>query len=244
MVSHKEKNTGGNLGKMIKVKNLKRIYNKETVPVKALNGVTFEVKPGEFIAVMGPSGSGKSTLLHILGLLDNQTSGEYTINELNASILPETEKTYYRLTQLGYVFQEYALIDEMTALGNVILALMMEGMSKKEAEKYAKKALDRVGLEGKYDRLQSQLSGGERQRVAVARAIASDPHVLFADEPCANLDTRTSAIVLDVFKKLNKEFGLTIIMVTHEDWHTKYVSRIINLKDGKIEKDIRKRKTK
>lgn len=222
---------------MIKVKNMFKIYNHETVPVHALNGVSFEIKPGEFIAIMGPSGSGKSTLLHILGLLDNLSKGEYKIKELRATLLPEAEKSYYRLTQMGYVFQEYALIEEMTALGNVSIPILMQGKSRKDADRIAKIALDLVGLAGKYNRLDSQLSGGERQRVAIARAIVSKPKILFADEPCANLDTKTSEQVLEIFKKLNKELGLTVIMVTHEDWHVKYVSRIIELKDGRIISD-------
>lgn len=224
---------------MIKVKNLIKIYNHETVPVTALNGLTFNIDKGEFIAVMGPSGSGKSTLLHILGLLDDQTKGFYYINDLEVSKLPEEEKSYYRLAQLGYVFQEYALIEEMTIQDNVAIPLLMNGITKKEAERISREALDLVGLSGKYKRLESQISGGERQRVAIARAIVSKPKIIFADEPCANLDTQTSEQILELFKKLNKQLGITIIMVTHEDWHVKYVSRIIKLLDGKIVGDTR-----
>ncbi len=222
---------------MLNIINLKKIYSSESVPIKAVNGVTFDVKKGEFVAIMGPSGSGKSTLLHILGLLDKQTSGTYKINTLEISNLPEREKSYYRLTQLGYVFQEYALIDEMTVLGNVSLSPLMQGKSKKEVEHMAKIAIDEVGLAGKYDRLQSQLSGGERQRVAIARAIVSKPQILFADEPCANLDTKNSEQVLELFKYLNKTNNLTIIMVTHEPWHIKYVSRLLQLRDGLLVRD-------
>ena len=222
---------------IIKAANLKKVYNPETVPVRALRGVSFGINSGDFIAVMGPSGSGKSTLLHILGLLDNPTEGEYYINRVNVAGLPESVKSYYRLTEVGYVFQEYALIDEMTALGNVQLSLLMEGMGKKEAGLTARKALERVGLGGKYGRLQSELSGGERQRVAIARSIVSEPQIIFADEPCANLDSRTSRQVLDVFRNLNRELGITIVMVTHEEWHTRYVSRVIRLRDGLIVSD-------
>lgn len=237
MVSNKGANIKSNLGKMIKVKNLTKIYNHETVPVHALNGVSFNIEKGEFIAIMGPSGSGKSTLLHILGLLDTQTRGTYFINDISLATLPEEQKSFYRLSQLGYVFQEYAIIEEMTVLGNVVLPLIMAGMSKKDAEKQAKEIIDIVGLKGMYYRVESQLSGGERQRVAIARAIVSKPKILFADEPCANLDTQTSAQILEIFKKLNKELKITIIMVTHEDWHVKYVSRIIKLMDGSIVSD-------
>ncbi|MDD5133105.1 MAG: ABC transporter ATP-binding protein [Candidatus Nanoarchaeia archaeon] len=225
---------------MMKVKNLIKVYNPETIPVHAVNGISFEIEKGDFVAIIGASGSGKSTLLHMLGLLDLPTKGEYTINNLNIVKLPEEEKTLYRLLQIGYVFQEYALVEEMTALGNVSIPLIMQGKSKKEAEKLAKEALDIVGLRGMYNRTEDQLSGGERQRVAIARAIVAKPKILFADEPCANLDSKTSEQVLEVFKKLNHELKLTIIMVTHEEWHIKYADRVIKLRDGVIEYDKRK----
>ena len=222
---------------MIKIKNLERHYKTGDIIVKALNGVSFEVKPGEFIAIMGPSGSGKTTMLRILGLIDKPTNGSYTINNLNLVDLPEEERNYYRLTQLGYVFQDYALVNEMTVAENVYLLSLMEGKTKKEAVFISKEALDRVGLGDKLDRVPDQISGGEKQRVAVARAIAKKPRILFADEPCANLDTQTSEQVLEVLKILNEKFGQTIVMVTHEAWHTRYVSRIISLKDGLIASD-------
>jgi putative ABC transport system ATP-binding protein len=222
---------------MIRIKNLERYYISGSVIVKALNGVSFEVDKGEFIAIMGPSGSGKTTMLRILGLLDKPTNGEYVINNLDLVNLPEEERTYYRLTQLGYVFQDYALINEMSAAENIYILSLMEGKSKKESLLTAKEALEKVGMRGMLYRIPDQLSGGEKQRVAVARAISKKPKIFFADEPCANLDTNTSEQVLEVFKTLNKKYGQTIIMVTHEDWHIKYVSRIIKLKDGKIVSD-------
>ena len=227
---------------MINIKDLTRYYKSGEGIVKALNGVSFEIKKGEFIAIMGPSGSGKTTMLRILGLLDKPTKGKYTINNLNVVHLPEEERNYYRLTQLGYVFQDYALMAEMSALENVYVLSLMEGKSKKESITIANSALVNVGLGDKGNRIPDQLSGGEKQRVAVARAIAKHPRILFADEPCANLDTQTSKQVLEVFKTLNKKFGQTIVMVTHEEWHTKYVSRIIRLKDGLIISDKKKRK--
>ena len=229
--------------KIILVKNLKRYYGTGETAVKALNGVSFEILKGEFVAIMGASGSGKTTLLRILALLDDATDGEYTIRGLEVSSLPEAERSYYRLTQVGYVFQDYALINEMSAAENVYVLSMMEGKSKKESYEIALEALDKVGLQGKYDRVPGELSGGEKQRVAIARAIAKKPDIMFADEPCANLDTNNSKQVLDVFKELNEKYGQTIVMVTHEPWHVEYVSRVITLEDGIIISDERKNKT-
>ncbi|MFY1110769.1 MAG: ABC transporter ATP-binding protein [Methanosarcinaceae archaeon] len=227
---------------MIIVKNLKRYYGTGETAVKALRGVSFEIKKGEFVAIMGASGSGKTTLLRILALLDDATDGEYTIRGLKVSSLPEAERSYYRLTQVGYVFQDYALINEMTSAENVYVLSMMEGKSRKESYKTALEALDKVGLKEKHNRIPDELSGGEKQRVAIARAIAKKPDILFADEPCANLDTRNSKQVLDVFKELNEKYGQTIIMVTHEPWHTEYVDRVITLEDGSLVSDEQKRR--
>lgn len=224
---------------MIVVKNLKRYYGSGDTAVKALNDVSFEINKGEFVAIMGASGSGKTTLLRILALLDDATGGEYTIRGLQVSNLPEAERSYYRLTQVGYVFQDYALINEMSAAENVYVLSMMEGKSKKEAYKVALEALDKVGLKDKPDRVPDELSGGEKQRVAIARAIAKKPDIMFADEPCANLDTGNSKQVLEVFKELNDNYGQTIVMVTHEPWHVDYVDRVITLEDGKIISDER-----
>ncbi|AGB49996.1 ABC-type antimicrobial peptide transport system, ATPase component [Methanomethylovorans hollandica DSM 15978] len=218
--------------KIIIVKDLKRYYGTGKTAVKALNGVSFEIKKGEFVAIMGASGSGKTTLLRILALLDDATDGIYTIRGLEVSSLPEAERSYYRLTQVGYVFQDYALINEMSAAENVYVLSMMEGKSKKESYRTALEALAKVGLNGKHDRVPDELSGGEKQRVAIARAIAKKPDIMFADEPCANLDTNNSKQVLDVFKELNEKYGQTIIMVTHEPWHVEYVNRVITLEDG------------
>ncbi len=222
---------------LIKIKNLERYYKTDSIIVKALNGVSFEIQKGEFIAIMGASGSGKTTMLRILGLIDKPTKGEYIINNLNVVDLPEEERTYYRLTQLGYVFQDYALIKEMSAVENISILSLMEGKNKKESIGEAHEALTKVGLGDKDKRVPDELSGGEKQRVAVARAIAKKPKILFADEPCANLDTHTSEQILEVLKELNQKYGQTIVMVTHEPWHTRYVSRLIQLKDGLIVSD-------
>jgi len=221
---------------MIQVKDLKRTYVVGKVEVHALKGVSFEVEKGEFLAIMGPSGSGKSTLLHQLGLLDTPTSGEIVIDGVDVIALSEHERTIFRLNQLGYVFQEYAILPELTALENVYLPSMM---MKKKREYYLKSSTDILETVGLGDRLHHhprELSGGEQQRVAVARALVNKPKILFADEPCANLDTKSSRPILELFKKLNEELGQTIVMVSHEEWHKKYVDRVIYLKDGVIEK--------
>ena len=220
---------------MITVKNLKRVYVMGKVKVHALNGVSFDIEKGEFVGIMGPSGSGKSTLLHQLGLLDTPTSGEIMIAGIDVIGLSDHEKTIFRLNQLGYVFQEYAILPELTAVENVYLPSMMIG---KKRELYLKKSIDILETVGLGERLYHrphELSGGEQQRVAVARALVNTPKIVFADEPCANLDTESSKQILALFTELNKELGQTIVMVTHEDWHKKYADRVIYLKDGLIE---------
>ncbi len=220
---------------MIKIQNLKRTYAGK-VPTMALKGISFEVKNGEFIAIMGRSGSGKSTLLHQLGLIDVPTGGKIYLDNADVTVLSEEERTRYRLEYLGYVFQEYALIIEFTALENVYLPAMAFGKNKEEYTKRALELLTLVGLGERADHYPNELSGGEQQRVAIARALINNPKILFADEPTANLDTISSKVVLELFRKLNKELKQTIVMVTHEPEDKKYVHRIIWLHDGLIEK--------
>lgn len=220
---------------MIKVKDLKKTYTGK-VPTPALKGVSFEIKRGEFVALMGRSGSGKSTLLHQLGLLDTPTGGSIIIDNIDVLALSESEKSLFRLSSLGYIFQEYALVAEFTAFENVHLPAMTLNDDHDTHKSRAKEFLEIVGLGDRMDHYPSELSGGEQQRVAIARALINNPKVLFADEPTANLDTTSSEVVLKLFKKLNKELKQTIIMVTHEPEDKKYVDRIIWLSDGFIEK--------
>jgi putative ABC transport system ATP-binding protein len=220
---------------IIETKDVTRIFRMGEVEVRALGGVSLKIKRGEFVAIMGSSGSGKSTFLNQLGLLDIPTSGAVIIDSVDTSKMSEKEKGNFRLHNLGYVFQDYALLPELSAIENVYLPLMMQGKSKEECQKTASLVLIAVGLEDRLNQFPSKMSGGQQQRVSIARALAHNPRVLFADEPCANLDSVASKQILELFKKFNKEEGQTIVMVTHEDWHMEYVDRIIRLKDGVLE---------
>jgi len=221
---------------MIKVKKLKKIYDMGTLKVKALDGVSIDIKKGEFVTLMGFSGSGKSTFLHQVGLLDTPTSGSIIIDNIDVLELSEKQKTLFRLNKLGYVFQEYAILGELTALENVYLPLLMIGKNKQDCISSAKEVLEKVGLGDRMDHFQKELSGGQQQRVAIARALVNKPKILFADEPTANLDSTSSIQILELFQELNRKYGQTIVMVTHEDFHKKYVDRVIYLKDGQVVK--------
>jgi putative ABC transport system ATP-binding protein len=219
---------------LIEIKDLSRIYTMGEVNVRALNNLTFDIKRGEFAAIMGKSGSGKSTLLHQLGLLDMPTSGEIIFNGNNILGLSESEKARFRLLKFGYVFQEYALLPELTALENVYLPAMALGRKKEEYMKAGTEVLEQVGLGTRLHHRPREMSGGEQQRVAIARALINKPDILFADEPTANLDSISSKQIIELFQKLNKETGLTILMVTHEPDDIKYVSMVVWLKDGEL----------
>lgn len=221
---------------MIQVKNLTKKFQSGESEIIALNDLTFSVPEGQFLAVTGKSGSGKSTLLYQLGLLDVPTSGEVYIDGTECTTLNESKRTTLRLNDLGYIFQDYAILPALTALENTMLPLLMQGDSFKVAEDRAKQALDKVGLLDRMNNLPSALSGGQQQRVSIARAIAHSPKIIFADEPTANLDTETSKNVIDAFVKLNKE-GQTIIMVTHEKEYAALAHRTILMTDGKIVSD-------
>lgn len=205
----------------------------------AVNEVDLRVESGEFLAITGRSGSGKSTLLYQLGLLDRPTSGRVFIDGQNVSELPDETRTYLRLRELGYIFQDYAILPSLSAIENVMLPLLMMGEEKGEAARMAEKALGKVGLGNKLKNLPSQLSGGEQQRVSIARAIGHEPKIIFADEPTANLDNETSKVVLEAFLGLHRE-GQTIIMVTHEKDYAELADRVIVLSDGKILSDKKK----
>ncbi len=216
--------------------DLKKTYNPDSpAPVHALKGVTLQVRKGEFVALMGRSGSGKSTFLHQVALLDTPTSGSIKINGKDVAYMSEEEKAMFRLEFIGYIFQDYALLPELTLFENVALPLMASGLSKSEYQDDVSNTIKSVGLEGLEDHLPSELSGGQQQRVSVARAIVNKPQLLFADEPTANLDSESSAQVLETLRELNKEFKQTIIMVTHEPDDEKYVDRVIWLKDGVLQ---------
>jgi len=221
---------------MIEVKNLIKNYYVGEVVTKVLRGIDLSVPSGQFLAVMGKSGAGKSTLLYQMSLLDEPTSGDVFLDGVDTSTLKSKERTRFRLEKLGYVFQEYALLPELTARENVMVPLIMEGIEKNQAIKIADNALIEVGLEHRLGYRPSQLSGGEQQRVAIARATSQDPDILFADEPTANLDTVSSKPVMNVLKELHAR-GQTIVMVTHEREYAQYAERVIHIEDGVIDRD-------
>jgi putative ABC transport system ATP-binding protein len=224
---------------MISSQKLVKKYISGDSELTVLKEINLEFKDGEFAAIIGPSGAGKSTLLYQLSLLDTPSSGEVFFDGQATSTLSEVRKTALRLEKMGFVFQDYALLPELTALENVALPILMQGASKREAEAKAFTALTRVGLADRKNNLPSQLSGGQQQRVSIARAIAHDPRVLFADEPTANLDSASSKIVIESFLDLHKE-GQTIIMVTHEMEYAELAKRVVELKDGVVVRDMLK----
>jgi len=218
---------------IISVKNLTKTYGNKNLETKVLRGVDLEVPEGEFLGIMGKSGAGKSTLMYQIGLLDHPTGGEIILNGANTENLDPKDRSQLRLDTLGYVFQDYALIPELTATENVMIPLLMQGKTKDEAVKISQSMLERVGLGHRVLNKPSQLSGGEQQRVSIARAMAHNPKILFADEPTANLDTASGQSIIELFKEIHQK-GQTIVMVTHEEEYAKYCDRIVYLEDGKI----------
>jgi len=221
---------------MISVKNLIKNYYNGQIETNVLKDISLSIEVGEFVAVMGKSGAGKSTLLYQISLLDIPTSGEIIVDGKDILALSELERTNFRLDNLGYIFQDYALVPELTALENVIIPLLMQGISGDEARTLGMKSLQELGLEGKSNNRPNQLSGGEQQRVSIARAIVQEPKILFADEPTANLDSVSSRVVIGSLERLHKK-GQTIVMVTHEEEYTVSCDRVIYLVDGKIDNE-------
>lgn len=218
---------------IITTKGLTRTFVNGDVETHVLKGIDFAARRGEFLAIMGRSGAGKSTFMYQVSLLDDPSGGEIVIDGHNTHTMTGEEKMLFRLRKFGYVFQDYALLPDLTAIENVALPLLMQGLSKQDAYAKSYDALSDIDLSHRIDSLPSQLSGGEQQRVSIARAIAHNPTVLFADEPTANLDNDSSRTVMNIFLELNKK-GQTIIMVTHEEPYAMMAERIVRLDDGKI----------
>lgn len=223
---------------MIEVTGLKKTYLLGHVEVAALRSVTFSIAQGEFVGIMGPSGSGKSTVLHQLGLLDTPSGGTIRLDGTEVSRLNDEQRTRFRLMHLGYVSQDYALVSELTVMENVAIPAIMQGKLLPECYAAATGVLGKVGLKKRLDHLVYELSGGEQQRVSIARVLVNNPSIVFADEPCANLDTDNSRTVLELFRTVNRELGQTIVMVSHELWHMEYFDRIIFIRDGVLDEEM------
>ena len=222
---------------MIKVSNLSKVFRTEEIETTALNGVSFEIKDGEFVAIMGPSGCGKSTLLNILGLLDNPTEGSYQFGDTEVAKLKEKDRTKFRKGNIGFVFQSFNLIDELNVYDNVELPLRYLNISASERKEKVTAILKRMNISHRAQHFPQQLSGGQQQRVAIARAVVSNPKLILADEPTGNLDSKNGREVMELLKELNSE-GTTIVMVTHSQKDAACAQRTINLFDGKIVSDV------
>lgn len=222
---------------LIELEGITRTYGSGEALVRALDGVDLTVEKGEFVAIMGPSGSGKSTAMNIIGCLDRPSGGHHRFNGVEVATLDQDQRALLRRNYLGFVFQGYNLLPRTTAIENVELPLIYKGQRKAERLVRAREALQRVGLEGREHHTPSQLSGGQQQRVAIARALAGEPMVMLADEPTGNLDTKRSVEIMELMQKLNREAGLTIVMVTHEEDMAAYASRLVVFTDGKVVRD-------
>ena len=222
---------------VILLKNVHKIYRTGEVEVHALQGVSLEVKQGEFVAVMGPSGSGKSTMMNIIGCLDRLSSGTYILDKIDVSTMSKNELADTRNTKIGFVFQAFNLIPRTTAIANVELPMVYAGVSPAERRARAEQALESLGIAEKAGSFPNQLSGGQQQRVALARAIASNPAIILADEPTGALDTKTADEIMRIFSQLNAERGITIVLVTHEADIALHAKRLVRFRDGLIQED-------
>jgi putative ABC transport system ATP-binding protein len=228
---------------LIEVKNISKVYRNDSVETVALDGVSFDVEKGEFLAIMGPSGSGKSTLMHILGALDVPTYGEYVLDGENVGKLNDDELADIRNQKIGFVFQAYNLLPRTSALKNVTVPMMYAGVPREKREETARKFLTMVGLEDRMDHAPNQLSGGQQQRVAIARALVMNPSILLADEPTGNIATTQAIEIMEIFQDLNDK-GHTILMITHEPHIADYAKRILRIHDGKLDGDAHNGKQK
>ena len=218
---------------MITVKNITKTFKNGDVETHVLKGIDVQINSGEFVAIMGKSGAGKSTLMYQMSLLDHPTTGEIIVDGHNVTNLTHDQRTQFRLDNLGYIFQDYALVPELTALENIMVPLLMQGKTDEQAMTIAQESLKKIDLGHRENNLPSQMSGGEQQRVSIARAVAHNPKILFADEPTANLDNVSSEAVMKIFQDLHKQ-GQTIVMVTHEKEYTAYCDRVITISDGQV----------
>ena len=223
---------------IIEIKGLKREFKVGSELVKALKGIDVSVRKNEYVAMMGPSGSGKSTLMNLLGCLDTPTSGDYTLNGTDVSSLKDDALAEIRNKEIGFIFQTFNLLPRLTALENVALPLVYSGYSKDERNKKAALVLEKVGLGDRMDHRPNQLSGGQRQRVAVARALVNNPSIILADEPTGNLDSKTSLDIMRLFEEIH-EMGNTLIVVTHEEEVAAHAHRVLRLRDGLVETDLK-----
>jgi len=224
---------------LIRLEDIKRIYDMGETQVRALRGITYSIQQGDIVAIMGPSGSGKSTLMNLIGCLDRPTEGKYFLEGEEVSTLDKNRLARIRNKKIGFVFQTFNLLARTTALENTELPLLYSNVSRKKTKELALKSLSLVGLEGRELHKTNQLSGGEQQRVAIARALVNNPSLLLADEPTGNLDTKTGREIMEIFKKLNQEKNITIILVTHDSEVSQIAHQRIYLRDGLIEKEER-----
>ncbi len=222
--------------KVISIKNVNKNYGEGDALVRALKDISIDIYSGEFVSIMGPSGSGKSTLMNILGILDKPTDGTYSLEDLNVESFDDKEQAKCRNTKIGFVFQAFNLLPKMSALKNVELPMIYNGVGKKEREQAAREALEKVGLSDRADHIPSKMSGGQKQRVAIARALVNKPDIILADEPTGNLDSISSEEIMEIFQNLNDE-GVTVLLVTHEVDVAHHTKRILTFKDGRLTSD-------